>query len=245
MTNGLIEGLQYIRDEKTGKINWFKMIPEEHLYLNQDRKASIEKRTGKNLGEVKISEALDTELVINLSGIRYLLDVRGYTDVDIDINAATPEYAAATCKIKFIANEDDSNPQTFTGNASAHPGNTKSWYAQYLIEAASNRALCRAVRFYLNINVVSKEELGADATESPKQTGSKQVILLEELMKKKNVKWVQVVAKLKKDDEENTKKLTESGQMDKFVAKWDERYTSVADLPKDIIFDLIEKIKKI
>jgi hypothetical protein len=147
--NGLIEGIEYIYDDNK-KINWLKMIPEEYLYINQDKKSSIEKRLGKSIDDIEISEVLDTDLVITLQGIRYLLDLRGYKDCDIKLDVANPDYVAATCNIRFISNEENFE-QTFSSCASAHAGNTKSWYKNYLVEAASNRALCRAVRFYLKM----------------------------------------------------------------------------------------------
>lgn len=173
LENGLIEGVNYIYDD-TGKINWLKMIPEDCLYINKDKKNKIEKRLGKKFSDIKISEALDTELVITLQGIRYLLDLRGYTTCDIKLDIATEDYAAATCSIRFIKNEEDFE-QVFTGCASAHPRNTKSWYRNYLVEAASNRALCRAVRFFLKLNIVSNDELGTEMEEEISETKQTQI----------------------------------------------------------------------
>ncbi len=192
LETGLIEDVEYIYDENK-KINWLKMIPEEYLYINQDKRVSIEKRLGKNFDEVQISEVLDTELVITLQGIRYLLDLRGYKDCHIKLDVATPEYVAATCNILFIKNEEDFE-QSFASCASAHPQNTKSWYKNYLVEAASNRALCRAVRFYLKINIVSREELGMEKNnndEEPSKPSAfpQPVVMLEKAMKEKNISF--------------------------------------------------------
>lgn len=228
LENGLMDGLNYIRDEKTNKIDWFKMIPLEYLYINNDKKSQIEKRLSKSFGEIQITEALDTELVITLQGIRWLLDTRGYKTVKTKIEQALPDYAAATCEITFIPNEEENLEQIYSQSASAHSGNTKSWYANYLIEASANRAFCRAVRFYLRVNIVSREELGANIEEEPKSINfSKQIKLLTDLMEKKHIKWEHIIDKLKKEE------------------KWKEEYTNISELPKDIIFNLIERIKHI
>ena len=159
LENGLVEGVNYTRDEN-GRIEWFKLIPRKYLYINTEKKAQIEKRLGKRIDEADESEFLDTDYVINLQGIKYLLDLRGYQSCKTRIDECNPEYAAATCEITFIPNDEDNFAQTYTACASAHPQNTKSWYAKYLVEASSNRALCRAVRQFLRINAVAQEELG-------------------------------------------------------------------------------------
>lgn len=158
LSNGLVEGVEYIRDEN-GNINWFRMIPTKFLYINQEKKAQIEKRLGKKIEEADPSEMLDTDYVINAQGIRYLLDLRGYKSCKVTLGHCSAEYAAATCEITFLPLEDESE-QVFSAAASAHPQNTKSWYQKYLAEASSNRAQARAVRFFLKINCVAQEELG-------------------------------------------------------------------------------------
>lgn len=223
LENGLIEGINYIYDSN-GKIDWLRMIPEEYLYINQDKKSAIEKRLGKKIDQINISEALDTELVITLQGIRYLLDLRGYKQCDIKLDVATQEYAAATCSIVFIPNEE-SFEQSFTSCASAHPYNTKSFYKNYLVEAASNRALCRAVRFFLKINIVSKDELGTEKETSDETSRSQPLLepieILERLMMEKKTSLEDLLAGVQ--GSENWKELK--------------------DIPKQQLFALIGKIK--
>ncbi len=235
LENGLIEGINYIKDEKTGKIDWFKMIPPEYLYINQDKKGQLEKRLNKSFQEIKKEEALETELIINLAGIRWLLDIIGFKYSKITPNACSQDYAAATCEISFIPSEYNNNQeQIYTQSASAHAGNTKSWYKEYLVEAASNRAFCRAVRFYCNLSCVSAEELGAsiengqnEQDNTPKIAPAKQIQMLKDLMESKKVSWNHIVDRLKKED------------------KFDEKFTSVDKLPPDVIFELIERLKSI
>lgn len=230
LENGLVEGINYIRDEKTGKIDWLKMIPPEYLYINQDKKNELEKRLGKSFDQIKIEDVKDTDLVITLQGIRFLLDLRGYKYARTKIDVANQDYAAATCEICFLPNEEENFEQIFTACASAHSGNTKSWYANYLVEASSNRALCRATRNYLKINIVSREELSdnneTQQSDVPAKATATQIKLLTNLMEKKHVLWVHIREKLEKAE------------------KWKDEYKSVADLPKSEIFDLIERLKK-
>lgn len=168
LPNGLVEGIEYQRDEN-GRINWFRMIPSKFLYINQEKKNQIEKRLGKKVEEADPSEMLDTDYVINAQGIRYLLDLRGYKASEITLGNCAPDYASATCRITFIAHEDEPE-KVFAASASAHPHNTKSWYQNYLVEASSNRAQARAVRFFLGLNCVAQEELGgAGNTNEPEQ----------------------------------------------------------------------------
>ncbi len=53
------ENINLIKDEKTGKVNWFKTIPLEYLYLNESKKNSIVKRLNKPFNEVTKEEAIE------------------------------------------------------------------------------------------------------------------------------------------------------------------------------------------
>ena len=75
LENGLVEDVSCIYDETTKKINWLKMIPSDCLYINQDKKDKLEKLLNKKFEEIQINEVKDTDLVITLQGIRYLLDL--------------------------------------------------------------------------------------------------------------------------------------------------------------------------
>lgn len=198
LENGLVEGINYTRDEN-GRIDWFKLIPKKFLYINQEKRSQIEKRLGKKLEEAAESEMLDSDYVINLQGIKFLLDLRGYKSCRTKIDSCLPEYAAATCEITFIPNDEDNFEQVFTACACAHPQNTKSWYAKYLVEASSNRALCRAVRQFLRINAVAQEELGgaAGANEEESVNPMSPVNTLIQKMKKDKKTFNDIKALLK------------------------------------------------
>ena len=242
LENGLIDGVEYVYLEN-GRINWLKMIPEEYLYINQDPKriARIEKQLSKPISEVQKNEVRDTDLVITLQGLRYLLDLRGYKQSKIKLDYASPEYAAASCEIAFLPNLEENFEQVFTACACAHKNNTKSFYQGYLVEAASNRALCRAVRQFLKINIVSNEELGAEKDSAPEESGPTENpmsprFLLQRIILEKNLTLPA------------NKQITFANIHEKLIkegVKGADGFQSIDDIPKDIIFGLIDRIKKI
>lgn len=242
LDNGLIEDVEYVYLEN-GRINWLKMIPEEYLYINQDPKriSRIEKQLGKPISDVQKSEVKDTDLVITLQGLRYLLDLRGYKQSRIKLDYASPDYAAATCEISFLPNLEENFEQVFTACACAHRNNTKSFYQAYLVEAASNRALCRAVRQFLKINIVSNEELGMEKEAAPEEPVSTENpmsprFLLQRIITEKNSTLPA------------GKQITFSNIREKLIKeeiKGADGFQSIDDIPKDIIFGLIDRIKKI
>ena len=224
-----------MENTQENKINWFKQIPLEYLYLNESKRNSIEKRLGKPFDTVTKEEALETELIINLAGIRWLSEQIGYKYSKITINSCSPDYAAATCEILFNACEYNKNQeQIYSQSASAHAGNTKSWYKEYLVEAAANRAFCRAVRFYCNIQCVSADELGnsTQIQDDPNSSNEPQVDALVEKLKskmtQKGVTFEQLKAKLIKEKIDGA-----------------ENFKEIKDFPKDIIFSLVSRMDKL
>lgn len=229
LENGLIEGLEYIRDEISGRIDWLKMIPKEYLYINQDKRVALEKRLNKPFNEITIDEVKDIEKVITLQGIRYLLDLRGYKNVKMTIDVATPEYVAATCDIEFLPNEEENFSQSFPGSASAHINNTKSFYRNYLVEAATNRALCRAVRNFLKINIVSKEELSDAKYEEEETVKSTSVVQPADML-------LETLNKLMKEKSKN---------FDWLKTEFDGNWAAISDIPKPKLFEIIGALKKL
>lgn len=227
---GLIKGHNYLFDDN-GKINWRLMVPIEYLYVNPSNKAKMEKKYGKLYDDIKPAEdkVEDTDLVITLAGLKHLLKIHRFKSVKFNIKESNENYASVNCEILFCGNYDTLNQDIFySENACAHFGNTTNFARHYLLEMATNRALARCIRSYLNINIVSREELGSEVQEEPKnQNLNKQVSILEEMMLKKKVLFEPNIVN----------KLKESG-------KWDEKYKSVKDLPPDLIFHFLDRLKK-
>ena len=232
---GLLTNIDYVFNEDH-TINWKKMIPNEFLYVNPDLNARerIEKKYGKPYSEIKPIEdnVEDKDLIQLLGAAKYLLKVYGYNSIRYTVYQANENYAAVNCRIDFIGNYLTQNrPISFEENACANLQNTSNFATKYLVEMATNRSFVRCVRNFLNISIVSKEELGSNnpEPEQPKLTmaPAKQIKMLEDICTSKGVRFTNIVEKLKQEN------------------RFKEEYLSFKDLPKDIVFEMIERIKKI
>jgi len=226
--DGLIEGVKYVfNDDKT--VNWRAMVPVEFVYLNPERRNSLELKYGKKLEEIDLltTKVDDTDLILLLAGVKFLARLRGFTAVRNTPFIATEGYCACNCSIDFTPNfETFGVPVTFSDNACAHLGNTTKFGQKYLIEMASNRAFCRCVRNFLNINIVSKEELGSKQEEETNESDVAYQILQQQ-MNEKGISFEKVKANLVKENFEGA-----------------EAFSSIKDIPKKKVFDLISRIKK-
>ncbi|MAF25320.1 hypothetical protein CL634_07060 [bacterium] len=216
--NGLIDGVDYIFNED-GMIDWRAMVRADHLVPNRDRTS-----------ETDVTSLKDNELIILLGGIKELAQIRGYTDLTYDVHSPSSDYVVATCSIKWIPNyETEGREVTFSAIGDASPNNTKSFAKYFLGPIAENRAFVRCVRNFLKINIVSQEELGnAKMSEPPTEAISSPQKILGEIMKDKGVSFEAVKKKLSKEDYENAEKIS-----------------TIEDIPKAKIFELIERMKKI
>jgi len=220
--NGLLDSVDYIFNEDK-VIDWRAMIKEKYLVPNRDRTQ-----------ETDISILKDSELIILLGGIKELAQIRGYTSVDYDVKCPTPDYVVATCRINWIPNyETEGKEIVFSAIGDASPNNTKSFAKNFLGPIAENRAFVRCVRNFLKINIVSQEELGDNksANYSPPQEEQAAISphsLLESAMKEKNVSFVNLKKRLKDEDYNGADDIS-----------------SISDISKVKVFELIERIKKI
>jgi hypothetical protein len=220
---GLIEdkNINYVyNDDAT--INWRKMVKQEYLVPNRQKTQ-----------ETDVSKLEDKDLLILLGGIKELAQIRGYTSVEYKVVAASENYFATSCKITWIPNYETSGRVIeFEALADATLNNTKSFARFFLAAIAENRAFVRCVRNFLKINIVSQEELGdakllEEAVSSNENPTSPQV-LLEKVMRDKGVSFEYLKEKLIKEKFEGAETLS-----------------SVQDIQKSKIFELIDRIKKI
>ena len=163
---GLLTHINYLFNDD-GQVDWRKMIPSKYLYPNIQKKDRIEKIIKVPINQYDPTKHLDVPddcLCILLSGIRHLAILRGCTSLKTRPVVATQSYACVTAEMTWIPNFE-LTPLTFGDSSSAHPGNVSGFGIDYLVEVATNRAFCRAVRNYLNINIVSKEELSGKEIE--------------------------------------------------------------------------------
>lgn len=220
---GLLENvdINYIYHED-GTIHWRKMVKQEYLVPNRQKTQ-----------ETDISKLEDKDLLVLLGGIKELAQIRGYTRVEYKVVAASETYFATSCRITWAPNyETDGQEIIFEALADATSSNTKSFARFFLAAIAENRAFVRCVRNFLKINIVSQEELGdakliyegSPAQENPTSPHA----LLEKVMRDKNISFDQLKKKLVKEKFENA-----------------ENISTILDISKSKIFELIERIKNI
>lgn len=180
---GLLKEIDYIFNED-GTINWRKMVKPSSLYPNQFKTS-----------EADISKLKDEDLLIDLKGLRDLALLRGYTNVSHSVISCSQEFVCVLCKIEWIANFETNNlPVSFTAIADASLKNTSGFAVNFLGAIAENRAFARAVRNFLNINIVSREEIKQDKyLDVPGQTtqeiGLDPLSTLKEIMAEKKITW--------------------------------------------------------
>jgi hypothetical protein len=218
--HGLLEGVSYVFNED-GTVNWRKMIPVEFIVPNSERAN----------GETDISKLRDDQLIILLGGIKHLAKIRGYTSAIPFIHTASEHYVAASCTIQWVGNyETQGLPVTRAALADASQTNTDGIASSYLASIAENRAFVRAVRNFLNINIVSKEELKTtnviETTQSVElQNESDPLATLQGLMNMAGVDFEKVKSRLVKDGVDGA-----------------DKFESIADIPTPKVFELIDRI---
>lgn len=231
---GLIKGIEY-KYTPDGFVDWRAMIPSQYLYINPTDKEKMQKKYGKPYEELNIIEdkIQDSDLISTLQASKYLLKLRGYSSVDFQVIQATESYAAVNCKIEFNGNyETLFKPIKYSDNASANLNNTVKFAQNYLVEIATNRSFVRCLRNALGIAIISKEELGSDKpkdeVEEPRHLlpSARQIKNLSDVMDAKGVRWEHIETKLKEE------------------FKWNNEYKSIKDLPKEIVFEFIDRIRK-
>ena len=216
---GLLTDVDYIFDSD-GFINYRKMLKPEHLAPN-DKKTS----------EKDVTKLPDSDLIILLSGIKYLASLRGFTSVNYKSMAAHPSYVAVQCSIKWLPNYETLDKEiVYDSIADASKENTDGIASLFLAAIAENRAFARAVRSFLKINIVSQEELKNEANPQPepqKDMSSDPYPQLKEIMSKAGL----TLGKIKET-------LTKEGNEE--AVNWNE----IEDISKPIVLELIGRIKR-
>lgn len=162
--NGLYENIQYDIGED-GFINWRNLIDKKYLYPNKEW---FER---KNLPVPTSIEGLeDHQLLIKIGGINQLARLRGYSSVDMNINNVEPGYVTSKCTINWIGNiESGGQDVSFSWVANSNFDNCGAFMQPYQETQAANRAFNLCVRKFLNINIVSDEELGKGQVENTRE----------------------------------------------------------------------------
>lgn len=218
--NGLlIKPTSDYKFNEDGSINWRAMIRNEFLVPNKERTK-----------ETDVTKLEDRDLIILLGGIKELAQIRGFTNVNYSVTTPSPDYVVSVCSITFIGNyETGGNQIEFSAIGDASPANTRSFAKNYLGPIAENRSFCRCVRNFLKINIVAQEELGKSKEEEEVEGKNMfdPVSLLEKVMKDKRVSFAQIKTKLEKENFPEASSIS-----------------SIRDIPKIKIFELVDRISK-
>ena len=229
--HGLLEGVKYSYQED-GLIDWRKMVKNDHIVPNRD-----------NTSETDVAKLKDKDLIILLAGLKDVAQTRGIKSVKYDIVTASPEYVCMKCGITWAGNyETDGEDVYFESTADAGLNNTEGFGQIYLAAIAENRAFCRAVRNFLKINIVAKEEI---APSKGKQAASGKVSIpsavfssqssvsmspdsfLLTILKENGITFEQVKTKMIAEKNDDAKK-----------------WNSVKDIPRLTAFEIIDRIQK-
>ena len=227
---GLRKDIPYIFDE-FGLIDWKSMIIKlkpEYLIPNS---MNFVKR-GEEV-PVSIEGIKDSDLIIRLAGLQYLAYLKGYKSIEFRPIIASIGYSCVVCRIIFLGNyETEGRDIIFESVADASFENTTGFSQNYLSSIAENRAFCRCVRRFCRLdNIISDEEFSDKIKDpnAPKESASPvHIELLKNIMDKKHMTFDEIKSKLISEKYENA-----------------ENFKSIEDIPKDKIFDLIERLKRI
>lgn len=160
---GLVKGVEY-KFKKSGYrtvIDWRKMILPEHLVFNKQYQKEIEDKYGKSLDQLNVTEVEDRYLLILLPGIKELIALRGFSNLDVSLDKVERDHCAATCRITWIPNfESCGEFISFSDGAGASIDNTNGFGQLFLETIAINRSVVRCARNFLGINIVGQDEVG-------------------------------------------------------------------------------------
>ena len=131
----------------------------------------------------------DEFLLSTLSGAKYLAWLRGYNSLEYHVDVAAPDYAVVTAKFYWTKNyESSTNSSSDVGHACLNSVTGDRLYQSYLPEISANRAFVRAVRSFLGINVVSKEEVSESKFEKKDKPDNKLATLIRLELDKHKIK---------------------------------------------------------
>ncbi len=165
---GLLRNVDY-KFTELGHVDWKSMIDPKFLYPNKDW-FEVRKQEVPN----SIDGLEDSQLLIQLGGIKELARLRGYTRVDYRIDKNEEGYVSAICTIDWIPNYEtlrvENNVRNddlltinqnieFSSMANATFENTSGFGGKFLETIAENRSFVRAVRNFLNIHIVGADEI--------------------------------------------------------------------------------------
>lgn len=159
-----------------GSINWRALVQPQHVYVKKGDEPKVATALGVTPQDIKdgkydTTRVEDKYLVIRKAGLIELARIRGYYSALPEVKHSSRDYVVVQTHIHW--KEFDGQDEVSTGGVGeATPENTSQFMRAYLAAAAENRAFSRAVRQFLNIDIVSHEELGSNGVEPETDSGS-------------------------------------------------------------------------
>lgn len=159
-----------------GTVNWRALVQPAHVYVKKGDEAKVATILGVTPQDIKegkydTTRVEDKYLVIRKAGLIELARIRGYFSAAPEVKYASRDYVVVQTHIHW--KEFEGQDEVVTGGVGeASPDNTSSFMRVYLAAAAENRAFSRAVRQFLNIDIVSADELGSGDVAPEVDSGS-------------------------------------------------------------------------
>lgn len=151
---GLLPGFNYTFDE-FGRIDWESLIPTKFFY---PRKESFEQ--GTDLSTIDVATLSPDKRVLNLEGIKFLMDLRGATNISIISVESTPEHASVGVKIDWTPCIDQGmQPYSTIGICDAHAFNNVEPFKYVLASLSENKGISRATRLCTRVKTYAADEL--------------------------------------------------------------------------------------
>lgn len=163
LENGLIEGIDYKKDE-FGFIDWRALIPSKFLFPNNEKLAAMGKEPVDSIEGLE-----DSLILIKLAGIKWLAKIRGFESVRFQIESTSP-HPVVLCQIRWLPNEENPLGATYEEIASCNSENSDELSLKFRESIAANRAFVRCVRNFLNVNIVGEEEVFNKGISAPSET---------------------------------------------------------------------------
>lgn len=217
---GLLESIDY-KYRKDGSVDWRAMVSKEFLYPNKDKTK-----------ETDVSKLKDNELVIMLGGLKELARIRGYKSIEFVTNNPNSNFASTTCKITWVPNyETEGREVTSSDGSCAHIENVNDFMAPFLTECSINRSFARCIRSFLNINIVSHEELfDRRKVAQPEGGENSPYATLENCMKSQNLTFEKLKEKCIKAEA--------------YTFDNPEKWNSIKDISKKEVFYIMSVLNK-
>ena len=210
-----------------GKIDWFATLPRKFLVVNRQKYLDKSKTPPESIDGLP-----DSDLLILLSGIRFLADERGFIKIEYPVINSSSNHCTVVCQITWDLSVENNQIIVSSGIGDATPDNTKSFARYYLGPIAENRAFTRCVRQFLRIPVLGAEELGDVKMENESNQQSNNSNLLDPVNT-----LLKIIENKGKTPEKFLKRCVEIWKIE-----GSENWKTLNDIPKDKILGLIEKL---